>query len=130
MLAPPPAADAWRLTHLGRLMGHALRTLEHDVAADRWRMVATDRADDSTRIITARLSGASALKVASLSGTLQATASDVRGFGWLRSDRPTESGSRERRSYRITAEGRKVLTLVQRQLGELRGEMNSKGNSK
>ncbi|WP_294325393.1 NAD(P)/FAD-dependent oxidoreductase [uncultured Sphingomonas sp.] len=36
------------------LMGHALRTLEHDVAADRWRMVATDRADDSTRIITAR----------------------------------------------------------------------------
>lgn len=39
-----------------------------------------------TRIITARLSGASALKVASLSGTLQATASDVRGFGWLRSD--------------------------------------------
>ena len=39
-----------------------------------------------TRIITARLSGASALKVAALSGTLQATASDVRGFGWLRSD--------------------------------------------
>ena len=39
-----------------------------------------------TRIITARLSGASALKVASLSGTLQATASDVRGFGWLRTD--------------------------------------------
>ncbi|KQM57867.1 MULTISPECIES: DUF4230 domain-containing protein [unclassified Sphingomonas] len=39
-----------------------------------------------TRIITARLSGASVLKVASLSGTLQATASDVRGFGWLRSD--------------------------------------------
>ncbi|KQM87265.1 hypothetical protein ASE67_05935 [Sphingomonas sp. Leaf23] len=39
-----------------------------------------------TRIITARLSGASALKVASLSGTLQATANDTRGFGWLRTD--------------------------------------------
>ena len=49
-------------------------------------------------------------------------------FGWLRSDRPEASGSRERRSYRITPEGRKVLALVQRQLGELRGEMKVKGN--
>jgi len=34
---------------------------------------------------------------------------------------------RERRSYVITAEGRKVLALVQRQLAELRGEMKLKG---
>lgn len=46
--------------------------------------------DDSgvavTQLVTARLSGASSLKVASLSGTIQSTASDIRGFGWLRSD--------------------------------------------
>ncbi len=53
------------------------------------RYVVTTEPDSGqavTRIITARLSGASALKVASLSGTLQASASDTRGFGWLRSD--------------------------------------------
>ncbi|MBV5293680.1 MAG: MarR family transcriptional regulator [Curvibacter lanceolatus] len=31
MLAPPPADDAWRLTHLGRLMGHALRRFDERV---------------------------------------------------------------------------------------------------
>jgi len=53
------------------------------------RYVVTTEADTGvavTRLISARLSGSSSLKVASLSGTLQATASDVRGFGWLRSD--------------------------------------------
>ena len=39
-----------------------------------------------TQIITARLAGTSALKVAELSGTVQSTASDIRGLGWLRSD--------------------------------------------
>jgi hypothetical protein len=39
-----------------------------------------------TQIVTARLAGASALKVAELSGTVQATASDIRGLGLLRSD--------------------------------------------
>ncbi|MBA3879982.1 MAG: hypothetical protein C0500_09735 [Sphingobium sp.] len=39
-----------------------------------------------TELISARLAGASTLKVAELSGTVQSTASDVRGFGWLRSD--------------------------------------------
>jgi hypothetical protein len=39
-----------------------------------------------TQLITARLSGMSQLKVAELSGTVQSTATDVRGFGWLRSD--------------------------------------------
>ena len=39
-----------------------------------------------TKLVTARLSGMSNLKVAELSGTVQSTASDVRGFGWLRSD--------------------------------------------
>jgi hypothetical protein len=39
-----------------------------------------------TKVIAARLSGASSLKVSELSGTIQSTAQDVRGFGWLKSD--------------------------------------------
>lgn len=39
-----------------------------------------------TRIVTARLTGTGTLKVAELSGIVQATASDIRGLGWLRSD--------------------------------------------
>ncbi|HWK34904.1 DUF4230 domain-containing protein [Sphingomonas sp.] len=39
-----------------------------------------------TQIVSARLAGASALKVADLSGTVQSTASDIRAMGWLRSD--------------------------------------------
>lgn len=39
-----------------------------------------------TKLVTARLTGMSTLKVAELSGTIQSTASDIRGFGWLRSD--------------------------------------------
>lgn len=39
-----------------------------------------------TQVITARLAGVSNLKVAELSGTIQSTAADVRGFGLLRSD--------------------------------------------
>lgn len=55
-------------------------------------------------------------------GTLYPMLARMARFGWLKSDRPA-GGSRERRRYKITAEGRKVLALVQRQLGELRGEM-------
>lgn len=39
-----------------------------------------------TKIIAQRFSGASSLKVSELSGTVQSTAQDVRGFGWLKSD--------------------------------------------
>lgn len=39
-----------------------------------------------TRIIAERFAGASSLKVSELSGTIQSTAQDVRGFGWLKSD--------------------------------------------
>ena len=39
-----------------------------------------------TQIVTAKLVGSGTLKVAELSGIVQATASDIRGFGWLRSD--------------------------------------------
>ncbi|WP_242129342.1 DUF4230 domain-containing protein [Sphingobium sp. Sx8-8] len=39
-----------------------------------------------TRVIAQRFAGASSLKVSELSGTIQSTAQDVRGFGWLKSD--------------------------------------------
>ena len=39
-----------------------------------------------TKLIDARLDGMSSLKVATLSGTIQSTAQDVRGFGLLKSD--------------------------------------------
>ncbi|MDI1295138.1 MAG: DUF4230 domain-containing protein [bacterium] len=39
-----------------------------------------------TKIIAERLSGAASLKVSDLSGTIQSTAQDVRGFGMLKSD--------------------------------------------
>lgn len=39
-----------------------------------------------TNVIAERLSGTSSLKVSDLSGTIQSTAQDVRGFGFLKSD--------------------------------------------
>ncbi len=39
-----------------------------------------------TKVIAERLAGTSSLKVSELSGTVQSTAQDVRGFGWLKSD--------------------------------------------
>lgn len=39
-----------------------------------------------TKVIAERLSGTSSLKVSELSGTIQSTAQDVRGFGFLKSD--------------------------------------------
>jgi len=62
-------------------------------------------------------------------GTLYPMLARMERFGWLKCDRPAgRRNTRERRSYVITAEGRKVLALVQRQLAELRGEMKVKGN--
>jgi DNA-binding PadR family transcriptional regulator len=55
-------------------------------------------------------------------GTLYPLLARMERFGWLQSDRPAGKGSRERRTYRITAEGRKVLKLVLRQVQELRAE--------
>ncbi|WP_448657975.1 DUF4230 domain-containing protein [Sphingomonas sp. CJ99] len=51
------------------------------------RAVVTQEDDGSavTRVITARLAGTSNLRVATLSGTIQASAQDVRWFGFLRS---------------------------------------------
>lgn len=50
--------------------------------------VVTQEDDGSavTKLIAERFAGAASLKVAELSGTIQSTASDVRGFGFLKSD--------------------------------------------
>ncbi|MCP3729205.1 DUF4230 domain-containing protein [Sphingomonas sp. MG17] len=55
-------------------------------AENRLETLPEDGGSPVTQIVTARLSGASALKVAELTGTVQATASDTRGLGMLRSD--------------------------------------------
>jgi hypothetical protein len=55
-------------------------------AETRLETLPDDGGSPVTQIVTARLSGASALKVAELTGTVQATASDTRGLGMLRSD--------------------------------------------
>lgn len=56
-----------------------------------WRAAYTvSRRDDGqaiSQVVTATFSGATALKVATLSGTAQGVASDSRGFGFLNSDR-------------------------------------------
>ena len=39
-----------------------------------------------TKVIAEKIAGTSSLKVSELSGTIQSSARDVRGFGWLKSD--------------------------------------------
>ncbi|MEO6754034.1 MAG: PadR family transcriptional regulator [Chthoniobacteraceae bacterium] len=56
-------------------------------------------------------------------GTLYPVLKRMERSGWLRADIPAKKGSRDRRSYRLTAEGRKVLAVVQRQVNELRSEV-------
>lgn len=55
------------------------------VAETRFETLPDDGGSPVTQVVTARLAGASALKVAELTGTVQATASDTRGLGLLRS---------------------------------------------
>lgn len=55
-------------------------------AEKRLETLPDDGSGPVTQVVTARLAGASALKVAELTGTVQATASDTRGLGMLRSD--------------------------------------------
>lgn len=68
------------LVGVGAYVGYQRYTERYEVTVE------PDSGEAVTRLISARLAGASSLKVASLSGMLQSTASDVRGFGLLRSD--------------------------------------------
>ncbi|WP_420605892.1 DUF4230 domain-containing protein [Novosphingopyxis sp.] len=53
---------------------------------ERYAVTEEDNGAAITRLISARMSGVSQLKVAELSGTVQANAEDVRGFGLLKSN--------------------------------------------
>ncbi|MBA4047795.1 MAG: hypothetical protein C0476_04555 [Sphingomonas sp.] len=80
-------ATRWLLTLAALVAAGALAFL----AYNRYREVYAESVPEGggaplTELITARLAGTSALKVATLSGIVQSTASDIRGFGWLRSD--------------------------------------------
>lgn len=55
-------------------------------AETRLETLPDDGGSPVTQIVTARLTGTGTLKVAELAGTVQATASDTRGLGMLRSD--------------------------------------------
>lgn len=56
-------------------------------------------------------------------GTLYPLLKRMERHGWLRSQADPKAGPKAPRSYRLTAEGRKVLKLVLRQVKELRGEV-------
>ncbi len=53
---------------------------------ERYAVTEEDNGTTVTRLISARMAGVSQLKVAELSGTVQANAEDVRGFGLLKSN--------------------------------------------
>ncbi len=53
---------------------------------ERFAVTEEENGSAITRLISARMNGVSQLKVAQLSGTVQANAEDVRGFGFLMSD--------------------------------------------
>lgn len=53
---------------------------------ERYTVTETEAGETVTQVIAARLSATSSLRVAQLSGTIQSTAEDVRGFGLLKTD--------------------------------------------
>jgi PadR family transcriptional regulator PadR len=55
-------------------------------------------------------------------GTLYPLLKRMEKFGWLKSRHNKQLGPKSARSYTLTAEGRKVLKLVLRQVRELRAE--------
>lgn len=64
-------------------------------------------------------------------GTLYPLLARMERLGWLRSKRDKDAGTRGRKDYRITAEGRKVLNTVRGILTELHGEVvRKKGPAK
>lgn len=60
-------------------------------------------------------------------GTLYPILKRMERNGWLRSQADRKGGLRARKSYYLTAEGRKVLALIRQQLQELGGEVMGKG---
>lgn len=60
-------------------------------------------------------------------GTLYPILKRMEHNGWLRSQVEGPGGLRARRSYFLTAEGRKVLAMIRRQLQELNLEVSEEG---
>jgi len=59
-------------------------------------------------------------------GTMYPLLGRMERHGWLRGE-SAGRGPKARRDYHLTRAGRRVLTLVRRQLDELRGEMEPRG---
>jgi len=58
-------------------------------------------------------------------GTLYPLLSRMARLGWLKCKADPGGGCRARRDYRLTPEGRKVLTLIREQVKELHNEIAS-----
>jgi DNA-binding PadR family transcriptional regulator len=58
-------------------------------------------------------------------GTLYPILHRMEDLGWLRSEVEEGGGARAKCSYYLTAHGREVLALVQRQMKELTGEVGT-----
>ena len=61
-------------------------------------------------------------------GTLYPILKRMERNGWLRCQARGTGGSRARKCYRLTAEGRKVLALIRQQLQELGVEVMAAGD--
>lgn len=77
----PPVAVALLILAVGAamLVGWQRYNRDYVVAVE-------DDGSAVTKIIAERISGSASLRVSQLNGTIQSTARDVRGFGWLKSD--------------------------------------------
>lgn len=56
-------------------------------------------------------------------GTLYPLLNRLERHGWLRSRRAPGGGARARKDYRLTPQGRKVLSLIRERLVEMYGEV-------
>ena len=65
-------------------------------------------------------------------GTLYPLLHRMERLGWLKRTTASGAGKRARKDYRLTAEGRKVLAVLRKQIEELYGEVveTSKRNSR
>ena len=85
LVASPPRVRTLIVVIVAAALGLAA-LFAYERYQERYAVTEEEHGPAVTQLITAKLSGMSKLKVAELSGTVQSTATDIRGFGWLRSD--------------------------------------------